>query len=531
MRTWGIEWGLPNEFHPLRTLHPDEALYVGTVAKLDPGKLQFDPGFYNHPNFFVYEIAGWLGVGKLLGAVELVPGLAYYAEHPEASADLYRWVRLGTALLGTATVLLAFLVGRELYGRKAGLWAAALFSVLPVAVVDAHYVKTDTPQLFWLAGSLAAAARFLRQGGFGWLLGSAAAAALAASNKYSAGIGIVIPLAALWLGKAEPGRLRRASALCALAAGVFVLANPFTVLSFFREAGHDVRFIFAATLDAKTLFLESSFAGKPPGWIGVWADGFWYGAGPLFEAAIVGGLIFCARRRQSADRLLLIAWLVFYVCIGYAEVQFVRFWLPCAFFSCIMVGGWLSAWIDGEHRGLLAWCAGGAVLAYSAAYSAAFDGLLARTDNRILASRWMQENIPPGTPVARLRHPEYAGAGRDFPLPPIVYVTEKEMALGLRKPYPLAWMPLDPVALTAPDRALYVVASNYETRDYARLADRYPQEAAFVAELARGVGYRLVACFGGGPHLGPLRIFPAASPPHDWLYAWPEIWIYRRRDP
>jgi len=43
-------------------------------------------------------------------------------------------LRAGSLFFGTLTVVLAALLGRDLYGRKAAVWAAALLAICPLAV-------------------------------------------------------------------------------------------------------------------------------------------------------------------------------------------------------------------------------------------------------------------------------------------------------------------------------------------------------------------------------------------------------------
>src|SRR5690606_13519722 len=53
--------------------------------------------------------------------------------------------RVLSALCGAATIGATWLFGRRLFGTTAGLSAAALLAVAPLAVRDAHYVKHDVP--------------------------------------------------------------------------------------------------------------------------------------------------------------------------------------------------------------------------------------------------------------------------------------------------------------------------------------------------------------------------------------------------
>lgn len=523
LRVWGSGWGLPNEYLRLRTLQPDEAHVLEVVSRLRPAELDFDPKLYEHPNFFIYLTAGWLAVGKALGRVDLVADPAWYVRNPEATAALYAWCRLLSAFLGTFTVLVLGLAARRLHGPAAARWAAAFAAAMPILVVDAHYMKTEPAMLFFAAGSLAAAAAFLADGSRKALALSAACAALAGSCKYSAVMTAAIPAAALWLrGARGKALLRGAAGPALLGLATFAAVNPYLV-KHLAAGGKDVLFTFSTALDPETLRLDLAFAGEPRGWISAWTDALWYGAGPAAEAAFVAGLLAALVRRSPADRLVLAAWAVHYLVVGASWAQFVRYWGPVAALSCVLVGA-LAARTGRPGKALFA-----AAWLYTAAYAAAMDRLYAREDPRFAASRWIEAEIPAGEPVARLRNPNYAGASREFQLPPILVPGAREMSLGFPGRHPNRWIEPEPAALVDPDRTRWLVVSSYETRDYARLAGRFPDEAAFVRALDGEAGYRLRARFDRAPGLFGWRPFPVSFPPHDWMYAWPEIRIYERK--
>lgn len=77
------------------------------------------------------------------------------------------WARSLSAALGTATILLVYLVARELFSRRAGLWAAAFTAVSPVLV----WYSRDATSYAWViavsTASLYLLARSCQRGG--WL--------------------------------------------------------------------------------------------------------------------------------------------------------------------------------------------------------------------------------------------------------------------------------------------------------------------------------------------------------------------------
>src|SRR5947209_7971931 len=97
----------------------DEAVYAGQAAAIadDPVLTPFFPIFRAHPILFqaFLSLAFQFGVSDLLG-------------------------RSVVAAVGLATVGLVYLIGRDLYGRAAGVLAALLLAVMPYHVVVTRQV-------------------------------------------------------------------------------------------------------------------------------------------------------------------------------------------------------------------------------------------------------------------------------------------------------------------------------------------------------------------------------------------------------
>jgi hypothetical protein len=97
--------------------------------------------------------------------------------------------RYTTATLGTASVALTYLVGRQMYSERAALLAAAMMSLSPLHVWVSHLVNTDVPLTFFFLCSLYFVCRFYHSGS---LIHYGVAAALGAVtlNMKLTGLGI-----------------------------------------------------------------------------------------------------------------------------------------------------------------------------------------------------------------------------------------------------------------------------------------------------------------------------------------------------
>lgn len=165
---------------------------------------------------------------EVITAARVIPGSFIHMLHEvrvsESNPPLYYvlawgWAKLfGTgevglrslsALFGAATVPVAYLIGRELASRRAGLIAAAIVAVNPMLIWYSQEARSYVLLVFFGALSLLFFVRALRRRGEApdlalWALASA----LALGSHYFAAFAIAIE--AVWLLVALPGRRRAA---------------------------------------------------------------------------------------------------------------------------------------------------------------------------------------------------------------------------------------------------------------------------------------------------------------------------------
>ena len=94
----------------------------------------------------------------------LTPDFGYFSKPPMiawligATTSLFghaEWaVRLGSPLVSALTTIMIFLTARKLYDSTIALWAAVLWSTLPVILLSAGIISTDVPLLFFWAAAL-----------------------------------------------------------------------------------------------------------------------------------------------------------------------------------------------------------------------------------------------------------------------------------------------------------------------------------------------------------------------------------------
>jgi len=103
----------------------DEAYYWDWGRRLDWG-------YFSKPPFIAWMMAGagWLGGDTVFG------------------------LRLWAVLFGSGSMLFAFLLGRRLYGEKAGFFAGALVAAMPGAVLLNLLLTIDAPLVFFWSAAL-----------------------------------------------------------------------------------------------------------------------------------------------------------------------------------------------------------------------------------------------------------------------------------------------------------------------------------------------------------------------------------------
>lgn len=172
LRIIGADWGFP------LLLHPDEGNIAGIPADM-ARRSSCDPALYARPdhieiyaNAVIFHVASFLRYGRPLQET-------YYDHTP----FYYLLSRILVALLGTACILVAYLIGKE-YGGATGVIASALFAFFPSYVGHSHYITSDIPLTLCVLLSILFAVKYLKNPINRNLILLSFSSALAVSVKY-----------------------------------------------------------------------------------------------------------------------------------------------------------------------------------------------------------------------------------------------------------------------------------------------------------------------------------------------------------
>ena len=407
-----------------------------------------------------------------------------------------------------------------------------------IHVQNSHYYRPETFSVlftlasFWAMFRMVERKRLRDSALMGLFLG------LALAPKVNV-LPLVIPLAvAYWYrvldsvegrwSEVSPQVVQRVLAHAGVAAGiaveVFFATSPYALLDFGAFVG-DLASQANMARNAGLWPFTVQYIDTPPflyqiKQIGVWGLGLPLGVVAWLAIPFTVALALARRETRRAD-LLLLAWVVPGLLIVESfEVRFQRYLFPLVPFMILLAARMLLWLVEKARsvapslhqplsqgnpgvtdsislrlRGLspaLVWLPVGLlvfVVAATAFYALAFQGVYKRDHPAVAASRWINQTVPKGTPIISDNHwdefiPELYGY-RVWQFP--VYE-------------PDAPQKMDSLALYLADVDYLVFYSNRPYGSVARVPDRYPLSSSYYQQLFRGqLGYRLERSFTSYP--------------------------------
>ena len=348
----GIWWGLPGGSWAPDELTP--SLVIGGAARA------FSHGWFDrYPPFHYYVLT--LAFSPLL-LLERLGRVDLGREMPYALLALIG--RLVSIAAGAGTLLAIYACGARAFGKRAGVFAAAMFALVTPFVYYAKTANLDVPYLFWFALSMVCYLRLLDGLALRDFIGLAACATLAICTKDQAyGLYLLMPLAIvhrMWQANREAGErhpLRRALfdrrlRWAAVVAGVLfacVHNIAFNARGFCepRAAHHGTGQRDLPRLRADARRADRAVAADRR------TSSAWPGDGRCSwsaSPAIVVALLDAARHRRRAVWL---AWPVVSYYVGFINVvlyNYDRFMLPVCLVLSLFGGLAVDRWLAGRPR-------------------------------------------------------------------------------------------------------------------------------------------------------------------------------------
>jgi 4-amino-4-deoxy-L-arabinose transferase-like glycosyltransferase len=166
------------------------------------------------------------------------PPLALWVQALSARAfGFHSWsILLPQALMGVATVGLAYDLTRRMFGRWAGFAAGLVLVLTPITVAISRHNNPDALLVLCITAAVWALVRALEDGRTRWLVVSGVCIGLGFEAKMGAALLVVPPIAAAWLWVAPRGRLAAARQLLAAGAAMLVVGLAWPVLMWLTPA-------------------------------------------------------------------------------------------------------------------------------------------------------------------------------------------------------------------------------------------------------------------------------------------------------
>jgi len=476
-RFWGLGWGLPN------TYHVDENWFAGKANGFLGGDLS--PRFFHVPTLHMYTLAGlwWIyyQIEKAAGNVQTIPELqqTYY----QSPGPFYLIGRALSALMGVLTILLLYLLGKRMFGPRAGAIAALILIFGLDHARISHDMLPDVPMVFFLVLGYLFIWNIAEKGRTRDYLWAGAAAGLAMTTKYG-GLMLFIPLfiAHVYQIRQTKRPLReiilspRLIGAGLLFLAVFLLGSPYIIKDF-------KTFLTDFKWQSSHLTAEGHY-GDPAdksAFLFYLRYGFKENVGLIAQFFVLGGVLLGLLRRRKAEVILLAYPLVQFAMISTWKVRATRYLFPMApFFALIAAfcldyilrrGDRVFAPEGAKPKRQMLWnvAAGvliAAVLAPSAVSLYRFDKALTGLDSRTRAKEWIDFNLPAGTTLAM----EMYG-------PPI-----SRSKYSIYYEHTLSKLDLDFLAFAGVE---YAVTADTMAGRFLDNPDASPVEAAFYAALER----------------------------------------------
>lgn len=217
---------------PYFEVGPDERYLIEPALRIvQTGN--FNPQFFWYGSFPIYWIALVfflvLGVPCAVTEAPWVHCLRVF-ELYDRHYLLYYLGRVSSVLFGLGTILLVYVIGRKLMGRKTAFLAALFLSVSPLHIFFSQIFKVDISLVFWVLLAAYYSLRIFEGGALRHYLGVGISAGLALGTKYNfLALAPFVP-ALLWSVSSRGEKIRRGVLVLALSLIVFLATCPYLLL-------------------------------------------------------------------------------------------------------------------------------------------------------------------------------------------------------------------------------------------------------------------------------------------------------------
>jgi Dolichyl-phosphate-mannose-protein mannosyltransferase len=513
--------------------------------------LDWATGYYFQPDENAFTVEYVLHLPPSLNPYEVGPytygGLPLYLYYFSARALagmthdpvwLDKWhitliSRTYSAVASTLTVVLLYLLWRQMSNARLGWIAALAFAVSPLSIQYAHYGAVDTLLVFWIVlVSFLSVWAWTSKRQIVWLF-AGLALGFAVATKVSGllwGLGFIVAAWGCWSQNRDWRAALSVLGLSGVGTLIGVLGgSPYYVLDWQRfSQTMTLQNSITVTGDILTTYHWQFLKVMPFVFelrqLGLWAIGL-----PLAVLGIVGVLWLWRDTLRSQKHwvwwLVLVSPTIYFITIGLWHSKFIRYLLPVIPWVCLGAAQPFAVALKSRFL-LVRWGTAaltmGAIL-YSGVLGTAVSNVYAGSDPRVAASEWMVKNIPAGATILHDPEPLITlplGASEHFQIHILDLYGNQ-----LRNLNNVDWF-----AQSIRDQQYVVIVSrrNYATILY--LDALFPTAACYYRSLFNGdLGYRQAAHFSNYPHLGPFVWNTDTAEETFQVFDHPNVFIFERQ--
>lgn len=390
LRVWGIDFGLPSQFHQ------DEPIVVNHALAYGTGDL--NPHFFNIPPMASYILFLLYGIYFFIGmAFGIFSGADNFAFNFLKDPSIFYIIgRIGLGIIpGLLCVIFVYIFAKNIFSKKTGLYSALIMSVCCLNIINSHYAYVDTVMVMFVLLAYNGIFRMIRVPALRNYIIAAIFLGLAIGAKYNAALLGLPFLAHLFIIRSEKSPYGKAIFSKSLwlsffaAIFVFIAVNPFAILAH-GEFWASFKQQAAAT----------------------WVMGWWHHLSyslkegislPVLLFGIIGLLIVMFKEREKG--IVFVSFpIIFYPILVFYSQPFSRYVLVLVPFLSIGVAYFIFEIVWSYRRkGMLKM-----VLVFmsiillfpTAIKSIKADMLFCAEDTRAISAHWISNNLPQGSKIA-----------------------------------------------------------------------------------------------------------------------------------
>ncbi len=415
LRFYGLNWDQNYKLHPDERMITIVALNIHLPQTEDEWRNVFTPQSPLNPHFFAYgnfPIYFLKISGSLVSFLD--PGFADY-----------NWINLlgrgWSAIFDIGIIITLFYLGKKLFNQTVGLLSSLFYSVSVLPIQLSHFYTVDTPLTFFVLLTLYQLVRFyekpttIRSVLIGFLFGLSLATKTSALLLVSS-IGVAIAVDFLLIFIKNPHRphiwlphlpifIKRLFVdglmIIAMSLITFMVFEPFALIdfsSFWNQTQEQRRM----TSDAFTFPYTLQYVGKIP-YLHEIKNIFFWGQGPILAVLSFTGVLYFAylalkKHRQSvwAKELILVTFFwVYFMVVGNFAIGFIRYMLPIYPILCLSAAVLFYAVFKRLPIVLYS-----LFIILLLIWPLSFTHIYSQPNTRVLATEWINKNIPQGATIA-----------------------------------------------------------------------------------------------------------------------------------